>query len=220
MARRYDQAARYYDRLADVTFEWLLDVERYREQLIAMLGNIRGARVLDIGCGTGRSFPQLVSAIGPHGRLLGVDCSSGMLAQAARRVSAAGWRNVELVRDDAFELATITQPVDALVSAWCYGEVTPLEPALKRALAVIRSGGRFAVMSFAQPRPTRGPLRWLYPLCRVVARTVGVHAESLDSHKVAEKWLGAVSLLRDELDELRVECYANEALLAISGRKR
>lgn len=218
-ARRYDRAARVYDRLADLFFERVLDVERHRDDLIAKLGDLEGAVVLDIGCGTGRNFPALVDAIGPRGRLIGVDCSAGMLEQAAARIREAGWDNVELVCDDAAALATVAEPVDALVSAWCYGEILPLAPALDRALDVIRPGGSFAVMSFVQPRPTRGRLRWLQPLYRAASFCTSVDSnEVLDSAKVEAKWSGAIDLLCGRLDDLCVERYADEALLAVSGR--
>lgn len=218
-ARRYDRAARLYDRLADLFFDRVLDVERHREDLVGMLGDLRGALVLDIGCGTGRNFPALVEAIGPRGRLVGIDCSAGMLERAGRRVREAGWNNVELVMDDASKLATVAEPVDALVSAWCYGEVLPLEPALERAVDVIRPGGRFAVMSFVQPKPAEGPLRWLHPLCRVASFCTSIDAdEVLDRHKVEAKWSRAIDVLCGRLDDLRVERYANEALLAVAGQ--
>jgi S-adenosylmethionine-diacylgycerolhomoserine-N-methlytransferase len=219
LAQRYDHAAKHYDRLADILFERFLNVERHRESLVAMLGNLEGAHVVDVGCGTGRNFSILHTAIGPHGRLTGIDCSHGMLQQAARRVDREGWRNVELVNDDAVELTSIRHPVDALVSAWCYGEVMPLRPALERALAIIRPGGSFAIMSFAEPRPARGRLRWLYPACRVAARCVGVDTnEVLDNRKVAAKWTDAVAFLSERLDGLQVARYAGGALLAIAGR--
>jgi ubiquinone/menaquinone biosynthesis C-methylase UbiE len=218
-ARRYDKAARLYDRLADLFFERVLDVERHRDDLIGMLGDIRGACVLDVGCGTGRNFPALLEAIGPDGRLIGIDCSVGMLDQASRRVREAGWDNVELVCDDAAALTTVVKPVDAFVSAWCYGEVLPLEPALDRAIDVIRPGGRFAVMSFVQPRPTQGRLRWLHPLYRVASLCTSIDTqEVLDSAKVQAKWNGAIDLLCGRLDDLRVERFANDALLAIAGQ--
>lgn len=218
-ARRYDRAARVYDTLADLFFERVLDVERHRDDLISMLGDLDGAVVLDVGCGTGRNFPALAEAVGPRGRVIGIDCSVGMLEQASRRIREAGWKNVELVCDDAAALATVAEPVDALVSAWCYGEVLPLEPALDRAIDVIRPGGRFAVMSFVQPRPARGRLRWLHPLYRVASLCTSIDAdEVLDSDKVQAKWNGAIDLLCARLDDLCVERYANEALLAVSGR--
>jgi len=65
-----------------------------------------GDRVIDIGCGTGLSLPLLRRAVGPAGRVVGLDASPTMLRQASRRVQRGGWDNVDLVRGDATEMIT------------------------------------------------------------------------------------------------------------------
>src|ERR1700744_4783332 len=45
-----------------------------------------GATVVDVACGTGLNFPLLEAAIGPAGRIVGVDLTDAMLAQAQDRV--------------------------------------------------------------------------------------------------------------------------------------
>jgi len=50
--------------------------------------DLRGRRILDAGCGTGR----LAAALGPHARVWGIDASAEMLAVARERVP----RNVRL----------------------------------------------------------------------------------------------------------------------------
>jgi SAM-dependent methyltransferase len=55
----YDRAAKYYDALTDLVFDWILGLEKYREQTIDTLGELRGATVVDVGCGTGRSFSSI-----------------------------------------------------------------------------------------------------------------------------------------------------------------
>ena len=52
----YDRASKYYDRLTDVVFGRVLGLERFRRRTIDLLGDITGATVLDVGCGTGRKF--------------------------------------------------------------------------------------------------------------------------------------------------------------------
>lgn len=66
-----------------------------------MLALPPGATVVDVGCGTGLNFASTLAAIGPAGRIIGIDASSGMLAAALRRVQVAGWDNVTLVAGDA-----------------------------------------------------------------------------------------------------------------------
>ncbi|MGH0028637.1 MAG: class I SAM-dependent methyltransferase [Myxococcota bacterium] len=49
-----------------------------------------GERVLDVGCGCGASALELARAVGPRGRVLGVDLSVPMLARARERAEEAG----------------------------------------------------------------------------------------------------------------------------------
>jgi demethylmenaquinone methyltransferase/2-methoxy-6-polyprenyl-1,4-benzoquinol methylase len=72
---------------------------------IAALGLHRGAQVLDVGCGTGLNFGLLQRGIGPDGIIVGIDRSPGMLAQARRRITRRGWRNVILIQADATTLS-------------------------------------------------------------------------------------------------------------------
>jgi SAM-dependent methyltransferase len=57
--------------------------------------------ILDIGCGTGTTTLRMAEAVGPEGRVLGIDLSEQQLELARQRIAAAGVDNVELVLDDA-----------------------------------------------------------------------------------------------------------------------
>jgi SAM-dependent methyltransferase len=54
-----------------------------------------GERVVDIGCGCGAPTLEFARAVGPSGRVAGVDISGPMLAEGERRASAAGIANVD-----------------------------------------------------------------------------------------------------------------------------
>ncbi len=90
-------ALEQYRRRADVYDLQLLAFEPIREKAIARLALSPGASVLDIGCGTGLSFDLLQHAIGPHGRIVGVEQSPDMLAKARARVHSHHWSNVTLL---------------------------------------------------------------------------------------------------------------------------
>jgi arsenite methyltransferase len=53
-----------------------------RERTIALLELRAGDVVVDAGCGTGLSFELLRAAIGPSGRLIGIEQSPEMFARA------------------------------------------------------------------------------------------------------------------------------------------
>jgi len=95
----YKNWAKVYDWL---TPAYLLGNEkRLRLKTIDSLHLQPGHTVLDLACGTGRNFPLILEKIGPTGKLVGVDYTSAMLARAQERVERAGWRNVELIYEDA-----------------------------------------------------------------------------------------------------------------------
>lgn len=107
--RRYVLAGRLYDL---VSLEPLL-YRRPRRRLLEMLALPPGATMVDVGCGTGLNFASTLAAIGPAGRIIGIDASSGMLAAARRRVQVAGWDNVTLVAGDARDLLDLLAQIGA-----------------------------------------------------------------------------------------------------------
>jgi ubiquinone/menaquinone biosynthesis C-methylase UbiE len=74
---------------------------RLADRLIRLAAPQRNERVLDVATGTGFVAIEVAHLVGEHGRVVGVDISPGMLAQAAKAVAAASLGNVELVRADA-----------------------------------------------------------------------------------------------------------------------
>ena len=72
----YNKIAHVYDLLAEHS-------ERpMREAGLKMLAAAPGERVLEIGFGTGHILVELAKAVGPTGKVFGIDLSENMLAQA------------------------------------------------------------------------------------------------------------------------------------------
>jgi SAM-dependent methyltransferase len=79
-----------------------------------LAARVPGARVLDVGCGTGDTC-LLVGQRLPHGRVVGVDASAGLLDDARRRARGAGLDidfrlgdGADLpFADDAFDVAMV-----------------------------------------------------------------------------------------------------------------
>src|ERR1700729_2705238 len=88
-----------------------------RLRAVQALGLHAGDSVIDIACGTGLNFALIQEAIGPSGRILGVDLTDAMPAQAQDRMDTNGWSNVKLVQSDAVEF-DFPAEVDAILSTY------------------------------------------------------------------------------------------------------
>lgn len=149
----YDRVAPFYRVLSPL----FLITPRARRKGVAALALRPGDTVLEVGSGSGRNLPYLVDAVGPTGSVIGVDLSSGMLAEARKLITRRGWRKVELVHADA---ATMEVPgeVDAVLFSLSYSALPAAarRPAATRAWDALRPGGRLAVMDLGL---TETPLR-------------------------------------------------------------
>jgi Methyltransferase domain len=65
------------------------------DALLAFAALRADERVVDIGCGCGAPTLEFARAVGPSGRVTGLDISGPMLAEGERRASAAGIANVD-----------------------------------------------------------------------------------------------------------------------------
>src|SRR5215211_2402220 len=68
-------------------------------RLLEEIGERRGARALDVGCGALGWLRILSEWVGPDGEVTGTDFDASMLAAAAEFVSEEELRNVRLVKD-------------------------------------------------------------------------------------------------------------------------
>jgi ubiquinone/menaquinone biosynthesis C-methylase UbiE len=105
----HDLICQRYDRIAAFIpfFEWALFMPSgLRQRAVDQLKLRRGDRVLEVGCGTGRNFAYLREAVGPEGRVYGVDLSKGMLCRARKLCQRRQWTNVVLIEADAANYAS------------------------------------------------------------------------------------------------------------------
>jgi ubiquinone/menaquinone biosynthesis C-methylase UbiE len=98
--------------------------------------------VLDVACGTGLMFPLLQTRVGEGGRIIGIDLSPEMIAQARKRVAAEGWENVTLI-EAPVEDAAIDRIADAALFSFTH-DVLQSPPAVARVVASLRPGARVA----------------------------------------------------------------------------
>jgi ubiquinone/menaquinone biosynthesis C-methylase UbiE len=156
---QYDRVAPFYRALSPL----FLINPHARRQGVKALGLRPGDTVLEIAVGSGRNLPYLVDAVGPTGRVIGVDLSPGMLREAEKMVAGRGWSNVTLSEGDATAL-DIDHDLDAIFFSLAWSVIPDPVAALSRAWDRLRPGGRVAVMDM---NVAESPLR---PLLTPIAR--------------------------------------------------
>lgn len=167
---------RHYGRVASI-YDWanlegLLYADA-RARVIEMLELRPGARVLDVACGTGANFALIEERIGSSGELVGIDLTPQMLAQAQARVLRHGWANIRLHEADVCALADgeLGQPFDAALCSLGMSVIPQWERAWGVMQALVRPGGRLALMDAGYPdRGRRGELVIPRPFASLLSR--------------------------------------------------
>jgi SAM-dependent methyltransferase len=101
-----------------------------------------GERLVDIGCGCGRTTLQLADLVGAGGSVLGVDISRPMLSAARQR--AAGVHQVRFLEADAQTFAFKAGAADAVYSRFGVMFFTDPGMAMTNIRSALRPGGRIA----------------------------------------------------------------------------
>jgi len=116
------------------------DVAAQRAATLERLAPQPGERVIDVGCGPGFLTRALGEAVGPEGRVLGIDLSEPLLAMAATRCADLPW--IELRPGDARELDLPGAAFDAAACIQVLEYVRNVDGAIAELFRLLRPGGR------------------------------------------------------------------------------
>lgn len=131
-ARDYADAARDF---------WAVAGRRTVERL----GPLRGLSVLDVACGTGAATIPAAEAVGPSGRVLGVDYAEPMLDVARDEAAARGLAQAELRVAGMTRLDTGGERFDVVICALGVFFADDMAALVRRLRGLVRPGGRLAV---------------------------------------------------------------------------
>lgn len=182
----YDDFSAHYDHGRDRGYHALVD--RLEAELV--IEHARGARVLEVGCGTGLVLSKIASVAG---HAVGVDLSRGMIEKARSR-------GLTVVRGSATALPFADDSFDVVYSFKVLAHVPGIERALAELTRVTRPGG-IMLLEFYNPWSLR------YLARRIAgARRIGrVHTEA----DVSTRWDSPLAIRR--------MLPSNASLMALRG---
>jgi len=135
----WDLAAHEYDGL------WQSQLAVAQTAVLAAASLVPGERVLDLACGTGLVSFEAARAVGPDGRVLGIDLSGGMVDAARQRAAGRRVPNIAFARMDAEALALPDASFDVALCALGLMYMPEPEQSLREMRRVLRPGGRLVL---------------------------------------------------------------------------
>jgi demethylmenaquinone methyltransferase/2-methoxy-6-polyprenyl-1,4-benzoquinol methylase len=147
----YNRLSRWYDLVAGGT------EKKYRDWGLEKLAAGPGEKILEIGFGTGHCLVSLAKAVGPAGRVTGLDISDGMLAIARERLQQEGLNErVDLHLGDAAKLDFIESgSLDGVFMSFTLElfDNPEIPRVLQECYRILKLGGRLAVVSMTKHDP-------------------------------------------------------------------
>jgi predicted methyltransferase len=108
----------------------------------------RGARVADIGAGTGLFTPLLAQAVGPKGRVYAVDIVQDFLTHIGQRAAAAGLKNVSTVLCTERSVELPPRSIDVAFMCDVYHHFEYPNHSLASLHRALRPGGELVMIEF------------------------------------------------------------------------
>ena len=133
----YSEFAPLYDKIFGKIFYNRL------EYVIENLGIPPGAKVLEVGAGTGTSFP----AYPLHCEITGVDLAPDMLARARPKIQENGWSHLQVMEMNALDLKLPDNTFDYVMAFHVVTVVPDPVRMIAEAKRVCKPGGRIVIVN-------------------------------------------------------------------------
>lgn len=203
-SKLYSEFAPLYDRVFGKIFYNRL------EYVIENLGIPPGAKVLEVGAGTGTSFP----AYPAHCEITGVDLAPDMLARARQKIEENHWSHLKVLEMNALDLKFPDNTFDYVMAFHVVTVVPDPVRMIQEAKRVCKPGGRIVIVNhFTSDVPVLGSFtQALDPVTRLLGwrtdlrlkpfiETTGLTVERM--YKLSKASLYTVLICRKERGLLR-----------------
>jgi phosphatidylethanolamine/phosphatidyl-N-methylethanolamine N-methyltransferase len=167
-SKLYSELAYVYDLVFTRFFEHRI------KALVRKLDIPPGAKVLEVGVGTGLSF----EAYPVHCQVTGIDLAPEMLEKAENKIHRHGWRHIKVLEMDAMNLKFPDDSFDYTMAFHVVTVVPDVEKLMAEVVRVTKPGGTVAIINHF-----RSQNRFLAAgdlMMEPIYRRLGWHTLSLD----------------------------------------
>jgi len=140
----WDLAAASYEPL------WRAQLASAQTALMTRAALAPGEQVLDVACGTGLIALAAADAIGPHGRVVGIDLSDRMVEAARQRAGERNVATVSFARMDAEKLDLPDAGFDVVLCALGLMYMPEPAQAMREMRRVLRPAGRVVALVWGE----------------------------------------------------------------------
>ena len=112
---------------------------------LALAGLKKGETVVDLGSGAGFDCFLAAKAVGPTGRVIGVDMTHEMIEKARANAAKGKYRNVEFRLGEIENLPVADNAADIIISNCVINLVPDKGRAFQEAFRILEAGGRLMV---------------------------------------------------------------------------
>lgn len=201
--KSWDACGAAFDRYTTTDDSFSEHIER--PALAELIGDITGARVLDLGCGSGTHSTQMAER---GAQVTGVDLSSTMLALAHERAREHGVRLALCLADISRALPFADAAFDLALTATALHYVADLAPTMREIARVLKSGTSL-IASVLHPIstarfPVFNPAQSVAPDAWASRQAWGSHYFGAPTREVETPWLGCGDIAQEGR---RIVCY-------------
>ncbi|MGN7178463.1 demethylmenaquinone methyltransferase [Cytobacillus sp. SAFR-174] len=124
---------------------------RWRKDTMKKMNVQKGAKALDVCCGTADWSIALAEAVGESGKVTGLDFSKNMLKIGEEKIKERKLKQVELVHGNAMELPFADNSFDYVTIGFGLRNVPDYLQVLKEMHRVVKPGGLAVCLETSQP---------------------------------------------------------------------
>ena len=191
----------FFDNFADTWDSIRFTNPQILKQLLTLANIPVGAKVLDVGSGTGVLLPYLHATVGAQGKITAIDFSEKMLAKAQEKF--ANLSNVDFIVGDVLEMNIPAESINVVICLNFFPHLhTRKEEFIRKMKSSLKNGGSLIIM---------------HDISRAKVNSIHRDNSVVTEHRLPEAKL--VGEMLKACDYKEVTAYEDDTLYFVKGFK-